>query len=191
MPVHEPQLRRYDVSGYFGLVEKGLISPDERIELLDGLIVAMAPQSPLHAAAVHCVEEALREVFPRGTVIRVQMPFVASNFSVPEPDVAVLPGHKRDYIDRHPGSALLVVEIAIATVAQDRLTKAGIYAAAGVPNYWIVHPAEEWVEVHRKPDANAGVYRRRDTAGGDAILDLDDVQAVRVAARQLFPRRAI
>lgn len=191
MPLHAPQLPRYDVSSYYALAEEGLVSPDERIELLDGIIVAMAPQSPLHAAAVYYVENALRDAFPRGTVIRTQMPIVASNSSVPEPDVVVLAGNKRDYIDRHPGSALLIVEVAIATVAQDRLTKAAIYAAAEVPNYWIVHPAEEWVEIHRDPDMHAGTYRRREKVGGDAILELDRVAGVQVLARQLFPRRAV
>jgi len=131
MPGPAPRLHRYDASSYFALADEGLVAPDEKIELLDGIIVAMAPQSPLHAAAVCCVESALRGAFPRGTVIRTRLPFVASDSSVREPDVAVVAGDKRDYIDRHPGSALLIVEIAIATVAQDRLTKAAIYAAAG------------------------------------------------------------
>ncbi len=191
MPGPAPQLHRYDASSYFALADEGLVAPDQKVELLDGIIVAMAPQSPLHAAAVRYVESALRDAFPRGTVIRTRLPFVAGDSSVPEPDVAVVAGDKRDYIDRHPGSALLIVEIAIATVAQDRLTKAVIYAAAGVPDYWIVHPGEEWVEVHREPAEAAAGYRRRDRFEGDSILELDGMVGVRVPCRQLFPRLAV
>jgi len=67
---------------------------------------------------------------------------VTWRWSVPQPDVAVLAGDEKDLVRRHPSTALLVVEVAVTTVAQDRLTKARIYAAAGVSNYWIVSPAE-------------------------------------------------
>lgn len=180
---------RYDVDRYFALAEAGVIAPDERTELLDGIIVAMAPQSPLHAAAVYRVECALRDAFPPHTIIRGQLTFVAGPMSVPEPDIAVVAGTESDYLDRHPSTALLVVEVALTSVAQDRLTKAGIYAGAGAMNYWIVQPDKEWVEVYSGVRAEHRVYDSVVRVGPDAVLELDGVAGVKVRASDLFPRR--
>ncbi len=186
--VSEPD--RIDVKRYYELVECGIVSPDDRIELLDGIIVAMAPSSPLHAAGVYRVECALRAAFPPGTVIRGQSSLVASSWSVPEPDVAVLHGRESDYVHRHPATALLVVEVSVSTVAQDRLTKTRIYAAAGVNNYWIVNPAEEWVEVYRRVNPELRVYSDIRQFGSGSILEPDAAPGVTVPAEALFPSRA-
>jgi Uma2 family endonuclease len=79
--------------------------------------------------------------------------------SVPEPDVAVLPGRLDDYDQVHPRTALLVVEVADSSLKQDRLTKAAIYAAASVPEYWIVNIRGQQVEVHRDPHPEMRRYR--------------------------------
>jgi len=67
-----------------------------------------------------------------------QSPFIVGRRSVPEPDVFIVPGTREDYLRRHPGTAHLVVEVSDTSLVQDRLTKSGVYAAAGVPEYWIV-----------------------------------------------------
>lgn len=67
--------------------------------------------------------------------MRVQCTLILGRRTAPEPDVAVVPGQNRDYANAHPKTALLVVEVADSTLAQDRLTKAAIYAAAGIPEY--------------------------------------------------------
>jgi hypothetical protein len=103
---------RYTAKRYFEMAEVGLISPDERVELLDGLIVAMSPQSPRHATGVYCAQHALSDVLPPQTVIRVQMSFLAAPDCVPEPDVLVAPGSVEDYLEVHPDSAHLIVEVA-------------------------------------------------------------------------------
>ena len=74
---------------------------------------------------------------------------------MPEPDVAVVPGHEADYEKAHPRTALLLVEVAEWSLPQDRVTKRAIYAAAGVPEYWIVNLRDGWVEVLRAPDRRA------------------------------------
>ncbi len=189
MPSPESFVTRYDVARYFALADDGLLPEGERTELLDGLIVAMAPQSPVHAAAVYRVEQALRSVLPEATVIRVQMPLVAGPTSVPEPDIAVLGGREQDYVARHPGTARLVVEIAIATVSQDRLTKTAIYAAAGVEAYWIVQPVEEWVEVHRRPNPQRRAYSLVSRHRVESRLEVPGFDDVLVDVATLFPPR--
>jgi Uma2 family endonuclease len=189
MSVHASEPDRYDAERYFALVECGIVSPDERNELLDGVIVAMAPQSPLHAAGVYRVDCALRAAFPPGTVIRGQSPMVAGGASVPEPDLAVLFGSEADYVIHYPGTALLVVEIAVSTVTQDRLTKSRIYAGAGVKNYWIVQPGEEWVEVYTDVRPELRVYGQTARFEHGSILEVEDAPGVQILADDLFPSR--
>jgi len=82
------------------------------------------------------------------------------------------------------------VEVSISTVAQDRLSKTRIYAAAGVNNYWIVNPAEEWVEVYRSVNPELRVYSDIRRFASGSILDLDAAPDVTVPADALFPSRA-
>ncbi len=136
--------------------EVGLFRPDERLELIEGEIVSkMAPQKSPHSAGISAAEEALRRIVPQGHYIRVQMPLALGDFSEPEPDVAVVVGSFRDYVDQHPTTAVLVVEVADTTLAYDRTTKAALYARAGIPEYWIVNLQDRVVEVHREPAAMA------------------------------------
>src|SRR5438270_14046496 len=102
------QLKRWTREEYDRLVAAGVLSPAERVELLEGDIVRMWPQSPAHALAIRNAEEALRLVFGTGFDVRVQLPFVGGEDSEPEPDVAVVQGHRRDYVRAHPALAVLV-----------------------------------------------------------------------------------
>ena len=81
------------------------------------------------------------EAIGRRAVVRTRLSFIAGPYSVPEPDVAIVPGRYEDYVGAHPRSAILVVEAADSSLKQDRLTKARIYSVAEVPEYWIVNVA--------------------------------------------------
>jgi Uma2 family endonuclease len=128
------------VERYLGLVEAGVLSEDDRVELLEGVVVATTPSNPPHAAGVARADEALRPAIGKRAHIRPQLSLVLGR-SVPEPDLAVVPGSVGDYDRAHPTTALLVIEVADASLKQDRLSKAAIYAAAGIPEYWIVNLA--------------------------------------------------
>jgi len=179
----------YSADRYFALAEEGLLAPDDRVELLDGVIVAMPPQAPLHATGVRAAERALRRALGPDVLVSSQLPLLAGASSVPEPDVAVLPGRLEDYTTRHPTRALLVVEVADSSVAQDRLTKSRIYARAGVPDYWIVNLREHIVEWMGDPDPAARVYRTKGTAHGSMRLPLAAFPAVALTAAELLPTR--
>ncbi len=133
------------------MAEAGIFAPGERIELIEGEIVAMTPQGSRHATAVALVHEALRGVLGTGFYVRQQLPLSLSLDSEPEPDVAVVRGAARDYVQAHPTQALLVVEVADVTLAFDRGQKASLYARAGIPEYWIVNLVDRVLEVHRDP----------------------------------------
>ncbi len=146
------QRHRWSREEYERMITAGVFHPEARLELIEGEIVNMTPQGSLHATAVRLVEDRLRSIFQGGFDVRVQMPLALGDDSEPEPDVAVVPGSPRDYRDAHPAKAVLVVEVADATLAFDREQKKRVYARAGIPEYWIVNLVERWLEVYREPD---------------------------------------
>lgn len=136
---------------YEQLVEAGIFGPSDNVELLDGLLVAREPQGSLHAMAVGLARAALEGAFGRRYHIREEKPVALDNLSEPEPDVVVVRGRLRDYRTRHPSRPALVVEVADSSLALDRVRKGGLYARAGVTEYWIVNLVDEVLEVYREP----------------------------------------
>lgn len=130
----------------------GVYRSDERLELIEGEVYCkMSLQESGHSTGIRAGEEALRTVFGVGYDVRVQLPIEIGSFSKPEPDIAVVTGTFRDYANRHPQSAILVVEVADTTLGFDRTTKAALYAQAGINEYWIVNLRDRLVEVYRQP----------------------------------------
>ena len=180
---------RYTVERYLRLVGQGVLAPEDRVELLEGVVVAMSPRNPLHDAAVSLADRALMAAVGGRAAVRCQLSLVIAPHSVPEPDVAVVPGHEGDYARAHPGSALLVVEVADSTLAQDRITKAAVYASAGIPEYWLVNLRDDRIEVFREPDAAAARYGVASVAGRGERLDLVALPGASVLADDLLPPR--
>src|SRR2546422_312678 len=132
-------LKRWTREEYDRLIGAGVLSPEERVELLEGDIVRMWPQNPAHALAIRNTEEALREIFRMGFDVRVQLPFAAGGASEPEPAVAVIRGHRRYFFHAHRATAVLLVEVSDSTLDYDRRRKGSAYAVADVLDYWIVN----------------------------------------------------
>ncbi|HUG83812.1 MAG TPA: Uma2 family endonuclease [Euzebya sp.] len=137
----------YELLGANGAFE------DEDVELLDGRIVYAAEEGPAHAAVCARLNRLLVEAIP-GPVgeVRVGNPYALSDLSMPEPDFLVT---EPRYSTRtaHPSTASLVIEVARSSRATDLGLKAALYAAAGVPDYWVVDLVRDLVVVHRDPDA--------------------------------------
>ena len=151
MAISPIRTRRWTRLEYERLIDIGIFRPGERLELLAGHLVVREPQGSLHATAVGLAEDSLRACFGLGWVVRVQMPIALEDESEPEPDVAVVPGARRDYELAHPSRPALLVEVAEASAADDRGPKAGLYARGGVPEYWIVNLVDRVLEVRREP----------------------------------------
>lgn len=151
MAVSHTHLRLWTREEYLKMAEAGVFAPGERVELIEGEIIAMTPQKGPHATGITLVSEELRRPFGRGYVVRVQLPLDLGSLSQPEPDVAVVRGSARDYRDAHPTTAVLVVEVSDVTLHLDRLQKPGLYARAGIPEYWILNLLERVLEVYRDP----------------------------------------
>jgi Uma2 family endonuclease len=178
---------RMTVERYLGLVEAGVLGPDDRVELLEGVIVAMAPQNPPHAAGVARADDVIRKAIGDRAHVRPQLSLVLRR-SVPEPDLAVVPGVADDYQSSHPETALLVIEVADTSLKQDRLSKAAIYAAAGIPEYWIVNLRDEVVEVMRDPEPAQARYREVRSAARGERLELVALPGAALDASALLPR---
>ena len=166
----DPAPTRLTVAEYFGLVDGGQLRATDRVELLEGVVVSMSPQNPPHAGAIGRINELLVTRFSGRATIRVQLSFLAGPFNVPEPDFAVVPGAPDDYNARHPDRAHLIIEVADSSLPSDRLSKSRIYAAAGVPQYWIVNIPGDCVETFETPEpARARYAVARRLARGESI----------------------
>jgi Uma2 family endonuclease len=158
---------------YERLVELGAFD-DERVELLDGFLVTMSPQGARHAEVVGRLNRLFTIALADRACVRIQSPLAAGDQSLPEPDLAVVP--LGDYTRGHPDRGLLVIEVADSSLSKDRI-KAGVYAAAGVVEYWIVNLIDDVVEVH--VDAAGDRYRNMSTHGLGATIasrEFPDVQ---------------
>jgi Uma2 family endonuclease len=185
MAIPAEKVRRWTREEYERLVDDGYFRPDERAELLDGIIYEMSPQKSWHAAAIQALQEILLPIFGQGFSVRFQLPLALSLRSQPEPDVAVIRGHWRDYRDFHPSTAVLLIEVADTTLLYDRETKGAIYAQAGIPDYWIGNGIDTCLEVYREP--RDGKYRSRTVLkAGDFVSPLARPEAS-ISVAELLP----
>lgn len=149
----DPRLasRSWTRAEYERAVDRGVLGEDDPVELLDGELLFMSPENQLHIATTDLIVERLRRVFGRGFVIRVQHPLSIGDRSLPEPDVAVVAGKPRDFLQAHPTMALLIVEVADSSLRRDLGRKARAYARAGIADYWVADVRRRVLHVHRDP----------------------------------------
>lgn len=122
-----------------------------KVELVEGILVDMTPQGTPHSSAVRKLLRELLKIVPGGLEIQPQMPLAVSDDSLPEPDIAVVPEEPGDYAGFNPTEAVLVAEVSQTSLSYDRKVKSRIYAAAGIPEYWILNLASRELEVYREP----------------------------------------
>ena len=178
---------RMTIDEYLALVDQGLLEPDDRVELLDGVVVAMAPPNPPHCGNTDRVVHALRRATGARAHVREEKPLALGRFSLPEPDAAVVMIDPFHYTRSHPTTAFLVVEVADSSLPQDRLSKARIYAGAAIPEFWIVNLRDECIEILRDPDPAHRLYRKKMTVGRGTHLALVAFPEVTVFSDDLLP----
>jgi len=149
------QLNRqlFTVADYYKMAEAGILSDEQRYELLNGEIIKMSPQRSPHAFAIDFLSEKFVVALAGKMSIRTQGPINLSNNSEPEPDLAIMKLSDRRYKDRHPNPTeiYLVIEVSDSTLAKDQTIKKKLYADAGIPEYWIVNIPEKQVEIYSNP----------------------------------------
>ena len=176
-----PERRPFTNAEYHELAEIGVLVPDERVQLIAGDIIVMSPVGNPHATCVTFISDELyilRQT--ERACIRTQNPLVMDDNSEPEPDAMLLAWREDGYAFRapHPEDVLLLVEVSDSTLEYDRDVKMSLYAAAGVPEAWLVNLRDGWIESNTQPTADGYRLTRR-YAPGDTI------------APQAFPDLAI
>jgi Uma2 family endonuclease len=146
------QRRLFTVEEYHRMAEAGILSEDDRVELIEGELVAMSPIGSRHAACVARLTALLFPVEGRG-ILWVQNPIRLGARSEPQPDVALLRYRPDFYASAHPGpeDVLLVVEVAETSADSDRSLKIPLYARYGIPEAWLVDLLEERIEIYCHP----------------------------------------
>lgn len=184
--------RRFSVPEYHKLIEIGVLTENDRLELLEGYLVNKMSRNPPHDAAIQLLQDALLGLLPAGWRLRIQSAITLAD-SEPEPDLAVVRGNARTYTQRHPGpaDAGIVIEVSESTLDGDRIDKGRIYARAGIAVYWIVNLVERQVEVYTQPSGPGASPSYGQTSihkESDAVpLVLDNVTAGMLNVRDLLP----
>lgn len=151
---------------YHRMIELGIFHEDERVELMHGMLVRMSPIGPPHSEVVARLTAWLIPALASRASVRPQSPYIADDDSEPEPDVTVVP--RQSYMTGHPERAFLVIEVADSSLDYDRETKAPLYAASNVDEYWIVDLRSRAIEIYSAP-ANGKYGSVRRAAGADRI----------------------
>ena len=165
--------RRFTVEEYHRMAEAGIFQPDERVELIEGEIVQMAPIGPRHAGCVINVNRLFVTRLGDRAVVSPQNPVVIQPRSEPQPDVLLLRPRVVSYSRQHPTpeDVVLAVEVADTTVRFDRLVEARLYARAGIAEFWLFLAGDGIVEVYREP-APDGYVRVTTHGAGQTVSPL-------------------
>lgn len=171
------ETHRWTRQQYEQMVDAGVLTTDDRVELIDGQIVPMSPQNSRHATTTTQLVHPLMRMCPSTHHVRSQVPLALGEHSEPEPDVMVVEGPPDAYTDTHPSTAVLIVEVADASLSKDREQKRLLYAWHDIPEYWIVNLIDQHLEVYRDPAS--GDYKSKTT------VERDDTVTPRFAAADL------
>ena len=183
---------RLSVDQYHAMIHAGILTDDDPVELLEGWLVAKMPKNPPHRAVTRLIRQVLERLVPAEWYVDTQEP-ITTDDSEPEPDVVVVRGETRHYLDRHPGlnDVGLVIEVADTTLQRDRGFKKQLYARAGIPVYWIVNLSDNQCEVYTEPSGPEPQpdYRQRQDYGASDVMPvvLAGVEVGRMAVREFLP----
>ena len=171
--------RKFTVAEYYRMAEVGILHHTERVELLDGEIIVMAPIGEPHATVVDRLTLAFAEVSRGRFIVRVQNPIRLDDGAEPQPDLALLRLRADFYINAHPGPAdvLVVMEVSDSTLDFDREVKSKRYAASGIPEMWVMNLPGDCIDRMDQPGpagyARHTVFRRGEKISPAALPDLE------------------
>ncbi len=179
------ELRRWTVDEYHQMIEAGILTPDDRVELIDGEIIRKSPNRPPHAATVQNISDYLTSLLVGKAHIRMQLPITLST-SEPEPDIAIVRWRDNRYVDRHPMAEdiLWLIEVSHTTLAFDRGRKGVIYAREGIPEYWVLDVRDRQVYVYTNPTQTG--YGQEAIVSDNGVLALPSDRQVQLPVAGLF-----
>ncbi len=186
--VAKPVRRRLTADDFEQMCSAGILTADDRVELIDGELIEMPPMGPPHAGIVNRLAEILLLRVGDAAKLRIQSSVRLSNHTQPEPDLAVVkpdPGH---YLLRHPRPAdiLLAIEVADSSLDYDREQKVPRYAAAGVAEVWLVDVGKKQVTIYTAP--SSGGYGCSRTAAWTEEIVATAVEGLRLTFEEFLPK---
>ena len=180
---------RLTVEEYDRIIKSGVIPKEDRVELIEGFLVTKEPPDPSYPLAAKQTMLALLRVVPPGWHVVSEKPVVVSERSKPEPDLAVVKGEARDYLNRDitAQDVALVVKIARTKLEHDRDFMAQVYASSGIPAYWVLNLADERIEAYTDPATERYVTRNDYQFGQDVPLVVRGVDAGAIPVTDVLP----
>jgi Uma2 family endonuclease len=184
--VAQVQLWRFTIADYERMLEAGILSEDDRVELIDGEVRAMSPIGSRHTAIVKRVNAFISRQIGDTAIVSVQDPIRLNDYTEPQPDIAVLRYREDFYGYAHPGpeDVLLVVEVAETLLEYDRQEKIPRYAQAMIPESWLFDAVSEIVTQYTDPDGTS--YRQVCTLGRGQVLVSHAVSGFQLSVDSIF-----
>lgn len=183
-----PEVSRHllTVDDYHRMGEAGILREGDRVELIEGELIEMAPISSEHAACVNAINRLLILALGDRAIVAPQNPVRLDRRNEPQPDFAVLkpqPHHYRSELPM-PNDVLLIIEVATSSLVYDRSVKLALYARHGIPEIWIVDLASQVLEVFRRPAGER--YQSSARIGRSGSVDIEALPGVHIAADPIF-----
>ena len=186
----EPTRYRFTRSDYHRMAQVGILTEDDRVELLHGAITVMSPIGSQHSAVVRFLISFFSAHVGTRAIVDVQNPIAIGDANEPQPDLTILRPSEDYYRKEHPGPAnvLLLIEVADTSLELDRGEKLRLYAEAGIREYWIIDLNCRVLIVHRQPkDAEYASVQQYDS---DARVAPEALADVELAIGSLFGSKA-
>jgi Uma2 family endonuclease len=171
-------LLRFSVAQYHMLGELGVLTPEDKVELLEGWIVEKRNQRPVHGYFVGFLSQWFQSCIPEGYIMRCQLP-ITTERSEPEPDIAIVSGGHHDFRNSHPSGkdCRLVIEVSDTSLDKDR-AKAAIYESSGVDEYWIVNINGKCIEQYRFYESSHGLSPVIFTSEMQAMIQINGQELI-------------
>jgi Uma2 family endonuclease len=178
--------RRFRAADYYRMAEIGLFAPDARIELIEGEIIDMAPTGSQHCGAVGWLNQMLCGTLKNHVIVWPQNVVKLSDFSHPQPDIALLEWRKDFYRGAHPQppQTHLIIEVSDSSLKMDQMVKVPLFAHFEVPEMWIVDLVHERLHMYRAP--RDGEYTEVSTVEKPGVTSVSTLPGVTVDLSELF-----
>ncbi|MDZ8237215.1 MAG: Uma2 family endonuclease [Nostoc sp. ChiQUE01a] len=180
--------RKFTVEQYQKIIESGILTEDDRVELIRGEIIEMSPIGTKHAACVNRLINLLVQLLGKRVIVAAQNPVVLNDNSQPQPDVALLKPRDDFYATAHPQpqDIFLLIEVADSTIEYDREEKIPLYAEANIIEVWLVDINEEIVEVYQQP--TAARYQLMQKFASSQTLSIKALSDVSISVNEILGR---
>ena len=184
--------RKFTIEEYHQLVDLGFFTENDRIELIRGEIIDMAPKRTPHSVCNSILFGELYKLLGDRANVRGQEPIVLPSNSEPEPDVVIAQKKADNYLSAHPTAEdiILVVEISDSTLKYDREIKLPLYAEANINYYWIINLVDNYLEVYTNPfsdNKNVFYYKNKSIFLPDDSIEIPNFDDISLELKTIFP----